>query len=164
LGDLKSFQARYLALHQSLIDDGIRHGVPFCDKDLQTLSERTLSEGTSFGKVTLPLLGKALDQGLVSGRFYPIANFATKRGTCLPALCHPVFRMIFDLDGTLRCDPCVKSIHFLRQFLLLDGKLVYEPNAQQKALTVQGFIDRQNALRKIRIQTDHPVLLRVWFR
>jgi hypothetical protein len=160
LGDLNSFQARYLALHRSIIDDGIRVGIPFCDKDLQTLAERLKSEGTSFGKVTLPLLGKALDQGLVSGRFEPIANFATKRETCLPNLCHPVFRMIFEKDGLVRLDPCVKSIQFLRQFLLLDGKLIAEPNAKQKELTVQGFKDRQDALRKIRIPVGHPVLER----
>jgi len=70
LGDLKSFQARYLALRRSIIDDGIRVGVPFHEKDLQTLAERLSSEGTSFVKVTLPLLGRALDQGLVSVDFY----------------------------------------------------------------------------------------------
>lgn len=160
MGDLKSFQARYLALRRSIVDDGICAGVPFHDKDLQTLAERLKSEGTSFAKVTLPLLGKALDQGLVSGSFKPIANFAVKRNTCLPTLCHPVFRMIFGSDGVLLPDPCVKSIYFLRQFLLLDGKLLFEPTSEMKKRTVQEFSDRQSLLRKVKVPVDHPVLLR----
>lgn len=160
MGDLNSFQARFVALHQSIIDDGIRQGVPFHQKDLQTLIERLKAEGSSFGKVTLPLLGKALDLGLVGGRFAPIPHFAIKRDTCLPTFCHPVFRRIFSQDGDLLADPCTTAIYFLRQFLLLDGKLITEPNAEQKKLTVQGFIDRQDALRKVRIPIGHPVLER----
>jgi hypothetical protein len=67
---------------------------------------------------------------------------------------------VFGSDGILLADPCVTSIYFLRQFLLLDGKLISEPNAEQKKLTVQGFIDRQATLRKIRIPVGHPVLIR----
>jgi hypothetical protein len=160
LGDLNSFQARFVALHQSIIDDGIKQGVPFCDKDLKSLAERLKAEGSSFGKVTLPLLGKALDSGLVGGRFTPIPHFATKRDTCLPTFCHPVFRKIFGTDGYLLADPCVTSIYFLRQLLLVDGKLICEPNAQQKELAVQGFIDRQSSLRKVRVPVGHPVLER----
>jgi len=160
LGDLKSFQARYLALHHSIVEDGLCAGVPFHDKDLSTIAERLSKEGTSFVKVTLPLLGKALDQGLVSGRFLPIANFAVKRNTCLPILCHTVFRMIFGDDGILLIEPCVKSIYFLRQFLLFDGKLIYEPTSDMKKRTVQDFQKRQDSLRKVRVPTDHPVLLR----
>lgn len=160
MGDLNSFQARFVALHHSIIDDGIRQGVPFHDKDRHKIVERLSNEGSSFGKVTLPLLGKALDQGLVCGRFSPIPHFAVKRDTCLPTFCHAVFRMIFASDGSLLADPCVTSIYFLRQLLLFDGKLITEPNAEQKQLAVQGFIDRQNSLRKVRVPTDHPVLIR----
>jgi hypothetical protein len=160
LGDLKSFQARYIALHQSIIDDGMRHKVPFHVKDLQTVLERIQNEGSSFAQVTLPLLGKALDQGLVSGRFTPIANFRLKRNTCLPILCNAVFREVFDDEGILLSNPTIVSIYFLRQFLLLDSKLIFEPTLEMKKLAVQGFSDRQNVLRKVRIQTDHPVLIR----
>jgi len=160
MGDLKSFQARYIALHQSIIDDGMRHKVPFHVKDLQTVLERIQNEGSSFAQVTLPLLGKALDQGLVSGRCKPIPNFRLKRNTCLPTLCYAVFRTIFDDEGILLSDPHIASIYFLRQFLLLDSKLIYEPTPEMKKLAVQGFEDRQAALRKVRILKDHPVLIR----
>jgi len=101
LGDLNSFQERFVALRHRLIDDGIANGVPFSSKDLQTLIERLAAEGSSFALVTLPLLGKALDRGLVNGQFSPIINFRSKRNTCLPVFCHEVFLKVFDESGTL---------------------------------------------------------------
>lgn len=161
MGDLKSFQARFIALRQALLLDGMKQKVPFHMKDLQTLSERIENEGTSFVKVTLPLLGKALDYGLVTGHFTCPANFRVKRNTCLPILCGSVFTQIFtEEDGILLSNPNFVSIFFLRQFLLLDSKLVFEPTPDQKKSAVQGFIERQDALRKKRINVDHPVLRR----
>lgn len=159
MGDLNSFQERFVALRHRLIDDGIANGVPFSNKDLQTLVERLTAEGSSFALVTIPLLGKALDRGLVNGRFTPIINFRSKRNTCLPVWCHSVFAEVFTPDGILRSEPNVVSMRYLRQFLLLDGKLVREPTPEQGRIAKQGFIDRMAALRKVRIQSDHPVLL-----
>lgn len=160
MGDLKSFLARFCALRQSIIDDGIVNGVTFHSNDLRVISERILQEGTSFAKVTLPLLGKALDQGLVSGAIKCPAHFRLKRNTCLPMLCYSVFRSIFEDDGNLLDKPNLMSIQFLRQFLLLDSKLVYEPTQEMKDATVASFVQRQELLRKVKIQRDHPVLLR----
>lgn len=159
MGDLKSFQERFVALRHRLIDDGIANGVPFSIKDLQTIVERLTAEGSSFARVTLPLLGKALDRGLVNGRFEPIINFRSKRNTCLPVLCHDVFVMVFEPTGILRSEPNVVAIRHLRQFLLLDAKLTSEPTPEQERAAKQGFVDRMSALRKVRIQVDHPVLL-----
>jgi hypothetical protein len=160
LGDLKSFQARFIALRQAIVLDGMTQSVPFSDKDLTTLSERIAKEGTSFVKVTLPIVGKALDSGLVTGQFICPANFRTKRNTRLPILCFAVFREIFDDEGVLLKNPNSTTIYFLRQFLLLDAKLVIESTPEQKEQAVQGFKARQEALRKVRIQRDHPVLHR----
>lgn len=161
MGDLKSFQARFIALRQALLLDGMKQKVPFHMKDLQTLSERIENEGTSFVKVTLPLLGKALDYGLVTGHFVCPANFRVKRNTCLPMLCGSVFKQIFkEEDGILLSNPNFISIFFLRQFLLLDSKLISEPTPDQKKVAVQGFIERQRLLREKKIYADHPVLSR----
>lgn len=159
MGDLNTFQERFVALRSRMIDDGIANGVPFSVKDLQTIIERLSSEGSSFVKVTLPLLGKALDRGLVNGRFEPIINFRSKRNTCIPVFCHQVFLAIFEQDGILRSEPNVVSIRFLRQFLLFDSKLSQEPTPEQERIAKDGFIHRMAMLRKKRIQTDHPVLL-----
>jgi len=160
LGDLKSFQERVIALRHAIIADGVSNGVPFHEKDLQTLTERSKSEGASFVKVTLPLLGRALDLGLVTGHFKCPANFAMKRNTCLPMFLYGCFATIFDHLGLLRSRPSTTVIYYSRQFLLLDAKLISEPTPMQREIATQGFKDRQSALRKKHIPSDHPVLLR----
>jgi len=160
MGDLNTLLERLVALRNTIIADGVRCGVPFTEKDNQTLFERTKSEGTSFCQVTLPLLGKALDIGLVSGVFKNIAHIRCKRDTCLPVFCHSVFREIFHTDGILLSKPNLQSIFFLRQVLLLDSKLLTEVTSEQEVLSFQEFCFRQRKLRRIRIPTGNPVLIR----
>lgn len=161
MGDLNSVLARIVALRTSIVDDGMKHGIPFHLKDLHTLAERLESEGSSFVKVTLPQLGKALDIGLVTGHFLCPANFKRIRGTCLPIFCGRVFQRIFKgEDGTLLVSPDPCSIYFLRQFLLLDSKLISEPTALQKKEAIDGFRERQRILGKTKVMRDHPVLVR----
>jgi hypothetical protein len=143
-----------------MIADGIRNGLPFHDKDLLYLAERLNKEGTSFIQVTLPLLGRALDHSLVTGRFTLPANFAMKRNTRLPRFLYQLFERVLDQEGNLREEPCTLTIYFLRQLLLFDAKLITEPTSQQKQTAVKGFIKRQNDLRKIRLDVNDPVLLR----
>jgi hypothetical protein len=158
LGNHNRFRDRFGELRHALMADGSRFGVPFHNKDLQSLLERVEKEGSSFAKVTLPLLGKALDQGLVSGQFSCPENFALKKGTRLPRLFYLTFREIFEDSGSLCSDPNVGSIQWLRQFLLLDSKLLFEPPKSMKEKAVQEFKDRMSTLRKVRIPLDHPVL------
>lgn len=160
MGDLNSFQARAYALRLAMIADGRLQGIPFHDKDLQTLLERVKSEGSSFFTVTLPLLGRAHDLGLVTGHFKCPANFAKKRESCLPKFLHAVLNQVFDLEGNLLCNPLNSSVYFLRQFLLFDAKLIQEPTPKQKDAAIAGFIERQATLRKVRIPVNHPVLVR----
>jgi len=114
MGDLNPVLERLFALRQAIIDDGIRNGIPFHSKDIQTIVERLKSEGTSFAKVTLPILGKALDQALVCGTFKCPAGFRLKRDSCLPVFCGRVFTTIFDDMGALRSEPNLTSIYFMR--------------------------------------------------
>jgi hypothetical protein len=118
LGDLKPVLERIVALRQSIVDDGIANGVPFHSNDQRTLVERLKSEGTSFIKVTLPILGKALDQGLVSGEFKCPAHFRLKRDSRLPVFLGHVFSMVFEDCGALRERPHLGSIYFLQRFCL----------------------------------------------
>lgn len=160
MGDLNSVLERIVALRQAIVADGCRHGVPFHVNDLQTLIERSGSEGSSFVLVTLPKLGKALDVALTAGYFKLPNGFTTRKGTKLPRFLYSAFSTIIDDEGCLRPKPNVVSIFFLRQFLLLDSKFISEPNLLQKKLAIDGFRDRQIALRKVRIPRSHPVLLR----
>lgn len=160
MGDLNTFLGRIVALRQAIADDGLMNGVPFRSEDLTYLAERLNSEGSSFVKVTLPLLGKALDAALIHGHFMCPMNFATRKGTRLPKFLYSVFRQILDDAGVLRSSPNITSMYFLRQFLLLDGKLISEPTPDQRRTAVNGFIDRQERLGKTRLPVDHPVLQR----
>lgn len=158
MGDLNRFQERFIALRTALLADGQHVGVPFHSKDLPLLLERVKAEGPSFVFSTLPLLGRALDQGLVSGVIHTPANFRLKGKTRLPCLCYAVFKRIFDDEGVLLVDPCITSIRHLRQFLLFDSKLINEPSVDQKNLAWQGFCARQNLLRKKKVPVGHPVI------
>ena len=160
MGDLNIILERIVALRQSIVDDGMRYGVPFRDKDLVHLTERLRNEGSSFVKVTCPLLGKALDAALISGIFKCPTSFATRKGTRLPRFLYDVFDTILTPEGDLRVSPNITSIFFLRQFLSLDGKLITEPTAEQKATAVTGFVLRQRNLGKTKVPRNHPVLQR----
>jgi hypothetical protein len=160
LGNLKSFQTRFIALRQQIVADGKRNGVPFHDKDLHNLLERVEKEGTSFVQVTLPLLGRALDRGLVTGQFNCPANFAMKRESRLPRLFYSVFQTVFNNEGTIISEPFIPSISYLRQMLLLDAKLITQPSAKQQESAFQGFVERQERLRNLSFPIDHPVVRR----
>jgi len=160
MGDLKCILERIVALRQSIVDDGLQNGVPFHENDILMLTERSKSEGSSFVKVTLPKLGKALDSGLISGVFKNIADFSVRKGTCLPRFTYSCFARIFEDSGTLRPDPCVSTIYFLRQFLSLDGKLEKAYTQEQEKATVDGFRERQSKLGKTKLPRNHPVLYR----
>jgi hypothetical protein len=138
--------------------DGTSRGVPFNGKDRQTLISRFESEGSSFLLVTLPKLGKAVDQGLVSGSFAATAGFSLKSKTRLPSFLNACLRQVFGDDGTLLEDPNPISIFYLRQFLLVNGKLVTEFSQDQQDSVVREFGDRQARLKRSRLPLDHPVL------
>jgi hypothetical protein len=57
MADLNS-QFRALELHLAVMADGESRGVPFDNRDRQTLLARGRSEGSSFVYVTLPQLGE----------------------------------------------------------------------------------------------------------
>jgi hypothetical protein len=159
MGDLNPVLERIVALRQTIIVDGIAHGVPFHPNDIQTIVERLKSEGSSFVKVTLPLLGKALDIGLVCGTFTCPAHFRLRKDARLPVFTGRVFCTIFDDEGRIRSQPNVVSIFFLRQLLSLDGKLLSSFTPLQEKEAVDGFRSRQANLLKRRLPLEHPVLL-----
>lgn len=160
MGDLNPVLERIIALRQSIVDDGIANGIPFHHGDQQTLIERLKSEGTSFIKVTLPLLGKALDNALVSGELFVPPNFKLRKDTRLPKFCGRVFDTIFNLDGSIRLQPQIGSIYFLRQYLLFDGKLITEPTLEQENVAFNDFVTRQCLLRQRPVPIGHPVVER----
>jgi len=148
----------FLELRRAILADGLRHGVLFAESDLECLALRLGTEGRSFAFETLPLLGKALERGLVGGHLLVPTNFSCRKLTLLPELCHAVFRLIFSEAGILLSDPCLTSIKYLRHFLSFDSKLVSTPTVEQERDAIEGFQLRQSDLRKVRLPVEDPVL------
>lgn len=158
MGNLNG-QFRCLGLHLAIMADGTSRGVPFNDKDQQTLISRCGSEGSSFIYVTLPKFGKAVDQGLVSGTFKCPAGFALKGKTRLPSFLNACLKQVFGDEGVLLEDPNPISIFYLRQFLSVNSKLITEFTDAQQDIVVKEFADRQIRLKRMRLPRDHFVLL-----
>lgn len=158
MGDHKHFQARFIELRTALLADGIRCRVPFRMEDIQTIVARLKTEGISFAQVTLPLLGKALDAGLVSGTFKCPTSFRLVKNTRLPVFLYAAFADIFDTAGNLKANASEVTILHLRQFLLLDSKLEMAYNAKTQDRFIQEFIQGQSDLRKISVSGHSPVL------
>jgi len=97
----------------------------------------------------LPTLGKALDKGLVEGRVTR-ASWQFKgdkvskpyrprllRGTELPQFCGELFIRIFEPNGCLRKQPCVRSVKMLRHicFLFYKYRLPYAEVTELQVLS-----------------------------
>lgn len=154
--DLKS-QRTLSTLHCAILLDAQERLVPFTKSDNQTLLERGESEGSSFFKVTLPNLGRALDAGLVTGQFSCPASFTKKDE--LPHFCYEVFNGIFDRNGVLKSSANPLYIKFLRQILLLEGKTWEYPTPEQSLRTWRTFKEGQERLRSFSIPTDNEILV-----
>lgn len=159
MGDHNSFHARFVGLRKSIMLDGMaQSGVPFDDKTLSVLSSRIEHEGISFVQVTLPLLGKALDRGLISGVFEAPASFSRLKNSALPKFLGSAFGRIFDTRGLLRPDACVYTIGYVRQFLLLDSKLEIPYRQELNDLRMRKFCDQQLNLSFVAFPRSSPVV------
>jgi len=157
MGHLNS-QFRALELHLAIMADGVLRGVPFDNRDRQTLIARSRSEGSSFVYVTLPKLGRAVDEGLVTGTFNSPDGFGLRSDTRLPKFLNAALKAVFSDDGSLLGDPNIVTIFFLRQLLLVNSKLIKQPSQDEEERTVRAFRERQRRLSLIRVPRDNPVL------
>lgn len=110
-------------------------------KDIETLSCRTKKEGVSFLTDTLPLLAKALEQGLGQGVLILPTNFKkVKRGWEIPAFLGSFFRRVFSSTGHLLDDFDVVAVYVIRQFCLAFNKvdLPYKPEKAQRV--IENFV------------------------
>jgi len=149
----------FIELHLALLADGISRGVPVSSEDLEYLRKRGGAEGQTLFSITFPLLGRAVDGGLVGGTFVCPTNFKKRQGTLLPSFLHLVFQRCFDVSGTLREKPCIQSIRFLRQFLLLGSKLESDPTPIQCEQAWNGFCERQRKLRSLSLPKTDTLLV-----
>ncbi len=112
-------------LNRVLRNEGLQVSVAV-ERDEQEIAHRFEHEGMSFLTITLPSLDDALVQGLAKGRIAPamFEGFQPfRRGGKLPALLSGFFMRVFELDGSLKDDPCIDSIRAIRQVTRLFKKI-----------------------------------------
>lgn len=112
------------------------------------LAKRVMREGPSFLTKTLPRLGRALDQGLTTGKLSNCEGFRKIPDTQLPKLMGELFTRVFSSDGRILPDPCVKSIESLRNVLYCFYKyeLPYSKEIEHEVLS--SFTKTDGDLRK----------------
>jgi hypothetical protein len=116
-------------------------------RDLRTVCDRFEHEGLSFLTKTLPLLGKALDQGLLSSIFCVPREFKKAHScTGIPAFMQAYFKMVFKDDGSLLEKPDVNAIKHLRQVCFMLYKLEIPYSRKQEESVITSFVQAEREL------------------
>lgn len=116
-------------------------------RDIETVQSRYRHEGLSFLTKTLPKLGKALDQGLMSSRFSIPEEFKRSHESgSIPAFLQAYFKRVFDGSGYLldSADPSV--VQHLRQILFFAYKLEVPYQVKDEARVIESFIQTESEL------------------
>jgi hypothetical protein len=115
--------------------------------DRRTLCNRFDAEGLSFLTKTLPLLGKALDLGLIETRFCVPREFkSAHKCTGIPAFLQTYFKRVFDGDGMLleQADP--GAVKHLRQVLFMLYKLELPYSKTSEERVIASFVATEREL------------------
>lgn len=96
-------------------------------RDKTRLLHEIQQHGSQVLTITLPAVGKSLDQALDVGLYQPCGNYLGKcrKGEKVPVFLRDLFIQIFNpTDGVLRKDPNLAAVADLRQLLLGGNKLL----------------------------------------
>jgi hypothetical protein len=132
----------YLDLCQHLVSDDPLDCTSPKDlrMDLATLVSRTHAEGLSFLSKTLPLLGRALDAGLICQRLTVPREFKRSHGNrSIPAFLQAYFSRVFGEDGILLDEADPFAVKHLRQVLFSMYKLEVPYTPLQEAALLSSF-------------------------
>lgn len=144
----KSQVSIMLGLIKSLCEDiVILHQLPprEAERDFDYIQRRTLAETASFLTKTLPLLGKAVDSGLLTGQFLCPSSYKLRGGTRLPHFMRRVFELVFDRNGMVLEEADEGAIASLRQicFLFYKYQLPYDESLVEEKISEFVEIDQQ---------------------
>jgi hypothetical protein len=129
------------------------------EKDLAVLNRRTSSEGLSFLTKTLPKLGKALDEALVTQRFNCPREFARiSSGDSRPAFLQASFKRIFGSDGVLLDSASPDDVQFIRQVAFVCYKLEMPFGEQEVRQVIDGFVATETELSSYDYSSVAPLL------
>jgi hypothetical protein len=122
--------------------------------DINTVIRRCEHEGLSFLTITLPDLGKATQKWLDQGQVGIHSSFERGRGS-LPLFLGGFFNRVFDLkSGALLDDPCITSIHAIRQLTLTFGKYNHPCSDARVTKAMQKYVECEQDVR----QSDKELL------
>jgi len=115
--------------------------------DINTLVFRTEHEGLSFLTKTLPKLGKALDQGLMSGSFnLPREFHHSHELASIPAFMQEYFKLLFNELGELLDSASPDAVKHLRQVLYFAYKLETPYSVEDEERVISNFIQTEQEL------------------
>lgn len=132
-----------------LIADAARLTSLELSRDLEYLLKRYAEEGESFLFTTLPLLGKAVEQSLISeGPLKVPPNFQIYGKTRLPVFLHSLFKACWTPDGALLTVLPTKEqitcIGVIRQVTLFFSKVIVSKK-EMEAQALSTFLERVTA-------------------
>nr|QDH88665.1 MAG: RNA-dependent RNA polymerase [Leviviridae sp.] len=117
-------------------------------RDINTVTSRIEHEGLSFLTITLPDFGKSIQKWIDQGQVGIHSAFRKDSRGRLPRFLGGFFNRVFDRDsGSLLDEPCVASIHALRQLTLMFGKMELECSPARKASAIRNYIECEQEVR-----------------
>lgn len=132
-------------------------------RDLETMKSRVAAEGLSFLTKTLPKLGKALDQALVSQRLSVPREFLCERKNhevrSRPAFMLVYFSRLFDSHGRILDCPDVSAVNHIRQVCYVVYKLELEYTSEQEQRVIADFLSTELELQHHEISEREELLV-----
>lgn len=154
--NMKSYVNTFTGLYDALVMDIITQFPTIkrdMERDLLRLRKQLDSDGLSF--ITITHLGMAdlFHEALANGAFVDLPTKPRPRGfgrkssdDHRPRYLHGLFSMIFHEDGTLRSDPEVIAIAFVRQWLLMARKIRITCNEERQERSLIDYLAVESQL------------------
>jgi len=157
-----------VSLHNAVLADAGTFCTTDVRKDQETLVRRAEDEGDSLVTITLPLLGKALEQGLATKQ-WPAHMVSPKwqHHGGLPAFMRGFLSRVFDAKtGYLLDDPDVECIWAVRQVCYLTNKVERECSPERVANAFGQFVETDAEIANILdlVPQDERMVLTRTFR
>jgi len=116
-------------------------------RDISTLQWRVTTEGLSFLTKTLPKLGKALDQGMITSLLIIPSEFKRSyMNENIPAFMQAYFNRVFDDSGCLLDNADPYAVQHLRQVLFFAYKLEVPYQSEEEAAVIATFIQTESEI------------------
>jgi hypothetical protein len=126
-------------------------------RDYQRLSSAIDSHGLRFFLETMPMFRKHFDKCLSEQRLTPsnLLNFGVQKGGTIPRLFRGLILRVFDRNGTLKNQPDIEAIRWIRQLLGVVRKLRLVANVRDRGNTVVDFYQADVGVRRGDLNWDN---------